>query len=112
MGDAFWELQYLMEVRGQRSGGCEAAAGTGPLPRTAAGWALGFGPGLPAEEWDAPVLASKNKQRHNKQTPSEIRYTHKREQQLYCVFFFDTLGLSLTDSGGIAVVGQVFTSSP
>lgn len=91
MGDAFWELQYLMEVRGQRSGGCEAAAGTGPLPRTAAGWALGFGPGLPAEEWDAPVLASKNKNRKYSVTTSKHRLRsdiHTNVSSSFIVCFF------------------------
>lgn len=92
MRDAFWELQYLMEVRGQRSGGYEAAAGTGPLPRTAAGWALGFGQGLPVEEWDAPVLASKNKNGKYSVTTGKHRLrsvTHTRNvSSSFIVFFF------------------------
>lgn len=41
-----------MEIRDQRSGGGEVAAGSGSLQQIVAGWPLGSGPGLPEEESD------------------------------------------------------------
>ena len=54
-----------MVAQDQRSGGCEVAAGSGPLLQSVAGWVLGFGPDPPVEESDVDAPESK---------PQEIKW--------------------------------------
>lgn len=68
---ASWETEYLVEVRDQRSGGCEVAAGSGSLPQIVADLAPGFGPGLPEEESDVRVLESETQETQETHTISE-----------------------------------------
>lgn len=123
-----------MEIRDQRSGGCEVAAGSGSLQQIVAGWALGSGPGLPEEESGVCVLESEPQETHSlttsKQHPRLVEaictvcalYKHtcflcfEFFSYLFCISIWstlNTLGLSLTGSGGrFDAMDQVFTSSP